>query len=264
MLSNSTDQEALRQAVIALNNPSVAIKVANVLGKPIENTFAMLPTTVTLRIEEISTTALKYALQVALLGMKEQAVKDKPSNKTHKALTMLAGAGGGAFGLPALMVELPISTTLIMRSIMDIAHSEGESITSIETQLACLEVFAFGGTNSEDDSAEWGYYATRASLAKSLTEATVFMTERSIKEFSAPIVSRLVGDVAKRFSIPVSEKFISQSIPVIGALSGAAINYTFTQHFQQMATGHFVIRRLERVYGKSLVQASCYELISSY
>jgi hypothetical protein len=38
------------------------------------------------------------------------------------------------------------------------------------------------------------------------------------------------------------------------ALGGAAVNYAFIEHFQEVARGHFTVRRLERVYGKSVVR----------
>ena len=38
-------------------------------------------------------------------------------------------------------------------------------------------------------------------------------------------------------------------------LGGAAVNYAFIEHFQEVAPGHFTVRRLERVYGKNLVRA---------
>jgi hypothetical protein len=47
---------------------------------------------------------------------------------------------------------------------------------------------------------------------------------------------------------------------VIGAATGAAINLVFMDHFQEMARGHFVVRRLERKYGRELVQAN-YDVI---
>jgi hypothetical protein len=43
---------------------------------------------------------------------------------------------------------------------------------------------------------------------------------------------------------------------VLGAFAGAAINAAFMSHFQSMARGHFVIRRLQRVYGEDLVMAN--------
>ena len=38
------------------------------------------------------------------------------------------------------------------------------------------------------------------------------------------------------------------------ALGGAAVNYAFIEHFQEVARGHFTVRRLERVYGKNVVR----------
>jgi hypothetical protein len=52
----------------------------------------------------------------------------------------------------------------------------------------------------------------------------------------------------------------AQSVPVIGAAGGAAINLLFIDHFQDMARGHFTVRRLERTYGAELIRAE-YERI---
>ena len=50
-------------------------------------------------------------------------------------------------------------------------------------------------------------------------------------------------------------------MPVIGALGGAAVNYAFIDHFQEVARAHFVVRRLERRYGKDAVRTA-YERLS--
>src|ERR1700746_681884 len=63
----------------------------------------------------------------------------------HRALATASGAAGGTFGLAALPVELPVSTTIMLRSIADIARSEGEDLSDPEAALACVEVFALGG-----------------------------------------------------------------------------------------------------------------------
>jgi hypothetical protein len=52
----------------------------------------------------------------------------------------------------------------------------------------------------------------------------------------------------------VSQKLAAQAIPLIGALGGAAVNYAFVEHFQEIARGHFTVRRLERAYGKDNVR----------
>jgi hypothetical protein len=53
----------------------------------------------------------------------------------------------------------------------------------------------------------------------------------------------------------VSEKTAAQAIPAIGAAGGALINALFIDHFQDMARGHFIVRRLERKYGKEIIKA---------
>ncbi|RLE25016.1 MAG: EcsC family protein, partial [Acidobacteria bacterium] len=52
----------------------------------------------------------------------------------------------------------------------------------------------------------------------------------------------------------VAEKIVAQGVPVIGAVGGAAINVAFVRHFQAMARGHFVVRRLERSYGEAIIR----------
>jgi EcsC protein family len=150
---------------------------------------------------------------------------------------------------------LPISTAVILRSIMDIARSEGENIRAVETQLACVEVFAIGSRSKADDSAEMGYYATRAALARSIAEAAKFIVEKSLAEESAPAIVRLIAKIAARLSILVSDKFVAQSVPVVGAVGGAVINLIFISHFQDAARGHFIVRRLERRYGAEEVHS---------
>ena len=65
---------------------------------------------------------------------------------------------------------------------------------------------------------------------------------------------RFLTQVASRFGLVVTQKLAAQTIPVIGALGGAAVNYAFIEHFQDVARGHFIVRRLERSYGKDFVR----------
>jgi hypothetical protein len=52
----------------------------------------------------------------------------------------------------------------------------------------------------------------------------------------------------------VTQKVAAQALPVVGALGGAAVNYAFIEHFQDVARGHFTVRRLERLYGKDKIR----------
>jgi hypothetical protein len=77
-----------------------------------------------------------------------------------------------------------------------------------------------------------------------------------VAEESAPALVRLIIQISERFSVQVSEKAAAQAVPAIGAAGGAIINTLFIDHFQDMARGHFIVRRLERKYGKEIVEAT--------
>jgi hypothetical protein len=159
------------------------------------------------------------------------------------------------FGFVALPVELPISTALMLRSIADIARCEGEPIDSIESRLACIEVFALGGRTARDDAAETGYFAVRAALAGAITAAGRHLARHGMSQAGAPALVRLIHQVASRFGIVVAEKMAAQAIPAVGAAGGAVVNVLFMDHFQNMARGHFTVRRLERLYTPQVVRA---------
>jgi hypothetical protein len=48
---------------------------------------------------------------------------------------------------------------------------------------------------------------------------------------------------------------------VVGAAGGVIVNVLFMNHFQDMARGHFIVRRLEMKYGGALVRR-VYETIA--
>lgn len=262
-LSNEHYHE-LQQAKTVLENPSLAARISNVLGSPIEKGLALLPSEVNRTIVSVTTKSLNAALDVAISTLdKHHSVASNPrhsnllrSNRLHKATVAFTGAAGGAFGLPALALELPVSTTIMLRSIADIARGEGEDIRERETQLACLEVFALGGPGSGDDAAESGYFGVRVGLAKAVSDAARYLTAHGAAAKSAPALVNLVRQLAVRFSIPVGQKAAAQAVPIVGAAGGALINALFIDHFQNMARGHFVVRRLERDYDPETVRAA--------
>ncbi len=247
------DLRALEQAVALLEHPSLAARLSNLVGRPIDWSIQQLPERARKAIATASHTAIFKALEAAVATMRPVASKD-PLLMVHRAAALATGAAGGFFGLAGLAVELPISTVIMLCSIADIARSQGEDLSSPGGQLACIEVFALGGSLPEDDASESGYYASRLALATALTEAAEWIAERGLSTDGAPAIVRAVGAVASRFGIVVSHKTAAQMIPAVGALGGAAINYLFIQHFQSMAQGHFTVRRLERIYGSDEVR----------
>jgi hypothetical protein len=141
----------------------------------------------------------------------------------------------------------------MLRAIADIARHHGENLSTIEGRLACVEVFALGDRGS-NERMNLGYYASRALLSKFTKDASTFLTQRGVATASTPLVGGFVSEVASRFGAVVSERAAAGAIPVIGALGGATVNLIFMNHFQRIARGHFMVRRLERLYGTEVVQ----------
>jgi len=243
----------LMRAKALLENPGLTARLAGVVGKPIEKGFSLLPANWQSIVNKAAKAALFTALSTAVTTLGRRNPKSA-SERFHKVLVGASGGVGGLFGLASLPVELPVSTTLMLRSIADIARSEGHDVGSPFTKISCLEVFALGSRSNVDDAAEGTYWAVRAALAKSVSEAAAFLAEKSAVEKSAPALLRLVTAVAARFGVVVSEQVVAKAIPIVGAAGGAAINVLFMDHFQDMARGHFIVRRLEAKYGMEKVR----------
>jgi hypothetical protein len=251
------DRQDLRRAFELLNQPNLAMRVANQLGRPIEGVMRYIPSAASGAVQNAVRAALERALEVAVESL---ARTPGAQDRLHRWLCGGAGAVSGFFGLPALAVELPVSTTLMLRSIAAIAREEGEDLAGAETRLACLEVFALGGASPSDDAAETAYFAVRAGLAQAVREAAQAFAERGLAARGAPAIVRLLSQIASRFGIVVSEKAALQAAPIIGAAGGAAVNVVFIDHFQKTARGHFIIRRLERAYGQDAVRSAYEEM----
>ncbi|MCE5263848.1 MAG: EcsC family protein [Deltaproteobacteria bacterium] len=254
MKMNPEDIRRLRGAAELLENPGLAAKLTAVVGMPFEKAFDYLPAKWSRAVQTITRNSLRRALGVAVRTIGRGEKGGASRDTLHIFLAAASGGIGGAFGLPALAIELPVTTVIMFRSIADIARSEGEDVGRLETKLACLEVFALGGTSGGNNAAETGYYAVRALLARQVSEAAKYIVERGIAEEGAPALVRLIATVASRFGVTVSQKAAATAVPVIGAAGGALINAVFIDHFQNMARGHFVMRGLEKKYGAECVR----------
>ena len=246
------EQKQLQVAKNLLENPGLAARMSNLVGIPIEKGFELLPDKWNQNLGEITQTALLKASDAAIFTMKD-IPGEESSNMWHKLGVAVSGGVGGFFGIAGVSVELPISTAIMLRSIADVARSEGESISSINTKMACLEVFALGGKSDLDDNLDSSYYAARYALAKSVTEATEYLIQKGITKEVAPALVKLITKIAERFGVQVTQKVAAQAIPALGAAGGVIINTLFMDHFQDMARGHFIIRKLERCYGNDKV-----------
>ncbi|WP_395664770.1 EcsC family protein [Methylocella sp.] len=255
---SSDDEAALRRAVAELASSSLAMRLTTLLGRQIGAVGFVLPDQMTEVVNRSAEAAIRAAMGVALRTLPEASRRD--SRRLHKSLVTLAGAAGGSLGLAGLPVELPFTTTLMLRSIAEIARNEGEELSDPDVGLACLEVFALSddvgrGLGASEGAPEAGYFAVRVLLAKMVSQSARHFMHRGLSEQAAPLLARLISQISARFGLLVSQKLAAQAVPLIGAASGAAINYAFVDHFQTLARGHFTIRRLERRYGPNVVRA---------
>ncbi|NND96492.1 MAG: EcsC family protein [Pirellulaceae bacterium] len=249
--------DELREAKRILEHHGIADRLTELIGTPITASLKMLPNAAEGLVHSAIEKSLTVALDVALKTLGDETDADaKPKLMRHKLMAGISGAAGGALGGITVAAELPVSTVLILRSVADIARSQGEDLSDVRSRLACLEVFALdpGKQQAVDDQTEIGYFAVRAAMAKQIRDASQHIVKHGVTNTTAPPLVKLVAKIGERFGLVVSEKLAAQAIPVIGAVGGALINSYFIDHYQDLARAHFTIRRLERSHGEAVVR----------
>lgn len=263
----------ISDAAAYLEKPSLLMEIANVVGKPLEFFTRGLDKIAAGRVEEAVNMALRTALSVAVYTVPvdndahhssvEGDINDIGTRVAfwHKVSVAITGTAGGLFGLPGLAVELPLTTTIMLRSIAAIAQEFGEDLSEADIRLQCLSVFCLGGPGRSDDAMESAYLTSRMGLQSELTIAsravagmTTEQLSAMIQKGTAPAVVNLLGRIAARFNVAVTEKMVAQAIPILGAATGAAINVAFMGHFNRVARFHFGLRQLERQHGVEVIQ----------
>ncbi|MGB5737069.1 MAG: EcsC family protein [Thiohalocapsa sp.] len=245
-----------------LEHPSLAARLSDGLASPFAEAMKLLPRDWKNRLDRSAEVSMRRTLSLAINSM---AVPYRPDlappsrDWAHKAMVAGAGAVGGFFGPLSTLAELPFATGLMMRSIASIARSEGEDPHhSCDTRLACVQVFALGGRTRDDEDAEIGYYGMRLTLGLHFENVAEFVG--TAEGPHVPSVIQIVRAVAARFGVVVSDKVAAQMVPIAGALSGATLNLMFMQHYQDVARGHFIVRRLEREYGVDRIREAYHAL----
>jgi hypothetical protein len=140
-------EKALRRAVVLLENPNLAARLAEYAGQPVDKLLGMMPRS--------ASTQFNRAVELAMFNCLRLAIRSIDLGKTRppsvNATSLLAGVSGGVsgfFGVAALAVELPVTTTLMLRAIADLARHNGEDLSTLEARLACVEVFGLTNANS--------------------------------------------------------------------------------------------------------------------
>lgn len=257
----------IRDAVCFLENPSLLMKIAAVVGKPAEYLLNAAPTEVAEFTGHALRTSMDWVAETVPITDNKQAF-DAASDAAWWAgfysqlAAGVSGGTGGVFGLPGLAIELPLTTGIMLRSIASIAAEFGADLSDPGVRLECLAIFSFGGPRKEDDAMESSFFTTKAAMAVLIKEAAKFVAGKApgaiaaaVADGSAVALVRLIARIAAQFEIAVTEKFIAQSLPVIGAVSGASINAAFAGYFNSVARYHFGIWKLQQQIGEEAVKA---------
>lgn len=265
IIISSEDLKTLTNSKSKLENIGLIMQGLNFVGSGIEKATKLIPASIEKKIGEKTNSILMGVIKVNLITMSKDKMKSLPKNKTYKFAVTASGVGFGFLGFAGFFFDLAITTKIIMRTIIDIARSKGEDLNEVETQLACLEVFALGGKSKNDDGLETSYYATRSALAGSIKSASKYVAENGAKATVEKLATgtpmmQLVAKIASRFEVATIEKFAAEGLPVVGAIGGGTINLVFIHHFQKMADAHFTIRQLERKYGEELIREKYNEI----
>lgn len=205
----------------------LGMQVLSFVGGSVETMVAKLPPPVRDGLEGATARALETAFDVA--GRSRGVVADK-GDRFNKALATLMGAAAGLAGLPGALAELPFTVTVLLRAIQGIAAEHGFDPASDEVRVECLRVFASAGPLDRDDGADVGFLSAKVTITGAGLQG-------------------LIARVAPRLSAALGQKLAAQTAPVLGAVAGAAINYTFTSYYQEIARVHFGLKRLARETG---------------
>lgn len=247
----------LREARARLETVPFHVRLADVVGAPIEVVYSRLPRGVRGAVDAATAKTLDHALQWVVAGLRDG--EPRPARKRlYKAGVAVTGAVGGFFGLPGAAAELPVTTLAMLRSIAEIAKENGLDVNAARTRLECVTVFTMGGRSPKDDAAESAYLAVRAAQAQLISQASAYLEGVAggalVAGEAAPALVRLMGEVAKRFGVTVSRALAAKVVPAIGAATGATVNALFLDYYQGVAQGHFTVLRLQRLYGEEAVR----------
>lgn len=234
-------------ATIFADSRGLVMRIASVLGEGAEWVGGKAAEAATKLFGDVWQDQVKSATEDALWHAHDWATTGldaegggEPWNWFNKAVATVTGTATGFFGLPGALVDIPITTLLMMRSIAEIARFYGEDLSTDETKRACLQVFAFGGPGTQDDDAEVSYWVTRSGLSHKTIEV-------------------LIKRILPVFSVSVSERLMATAVPVAGAAAGGTLNYVFMDFYQDMARVHFTIRSLERRHGEEAGVRACFD-----
>lgn len=164
------------------------------------------------------------------LAYKELKLSDKLANEVHNWALAIAGAEGaaaGATGLLGFAVDIPALITQSLRVIHKIGLCYGFECRTEQDKQLVLGIMSAAGANTIEEKT--------ASVAL-LQSMKVMIMRSTWKSLAAKAAQNKFGEeaaiigikaLAKRLGVNITKRKALQTIPVIGAGIGAAVNVAF-------------------------------------
>ncbi|KAF0173109.1 MAG: hypothetical protein FD162_1987 [Rhodobacteraceae bacterium] len=228
---NDSEIAALAGAYKRANGPVMTL--VNRLGGGLEKQMALIPAPLRAQIDRAVVSALTAAHGLA--GLAEEGPQMGRSASTLAA--MATGAAGGAGGVLTSVAELPVTITVFLHAIRAEAIRAGYDPSEPGIRAACLEVFAAGSPLQGDDGVNSAFLSARMTL-------------------SGAAIQKVIATVAPRLAASMGQKLAAQAVPVLGALSGAALNAAFLTYYREIARIRFALMRMAETSGGEAVVAA--------
>lgn len=203
------------------------MKLVNLAGNALENALSKVPAEYHSHIEKGISQALEASYGLA--GRTPEL-----SSRGSLAAVMASGAAGGAGGLPSAIAELPFTVTLILNAIRTEARLAGFDPEEDRIRTECLQVFGAGSPLASDDGINTSFIAARLSI-------------------SGQAVQSIIAKIVPKLATALGPKLVAQAIPLLGAVSGAALNAAFLNYYQEIARIRFKLLKLAADHGEDTV-----------
>ncbi|MFN3577562.1 MAG: EcsC family protein [Tabrizicola sp.] len=205
------------------------IRLVNRLGGAFEAQLSALPESVRGQIERVIAQALEASYGVA-------ARTPDLGPRGPMAAVIASGAAGGAGGLPTAVAELPVTVTLFLNAIRAEARAAGLDPDEDWVRAECLRVFSAGSPLTQDDGVNTSFIGSRLALTGSA-------------------VRNLIAAIAPKLAAVLGQKLAAQAVPLLGAVSGAALNAAYLAFYREVARVRFALLKLAEVHGTEAVEA---------
>lgn len=202
----------------------------NRIGGSLEGQLKLLPDSVRGQLNALTAAALSRAMDVAAVGGRAPDL----GPRGPVAAAMACGAAGGVGGIVTALAELPVTITIILHSIRQAAVANGFDPHTPAIRAECLAVFGAGSPLGGDDGINTSFLGTRLAV-------------------TGPALQALIAKVAPKLAAALGPKLVAQSVPLLGAIAGAALNAAYITYYREIAEIRFGLLRLAERHGVDAV-----------